>query len=575
MAGLPPAALAVYSALSKRDGGNPRLLFDPPYRHQGDAIRHALIDDSNLVIMTGTGSGKTESFLLPILGKFAREAAEHPKAFGDQRGARALLLYPMNALVNDQLGRLRAIFGDPRIVKMFTEWAGRPPTFARYTSRTPYAGVRSGKRDSKKLASFESFYVEIERQASGQPSDAQELAANLRRQLHERGKWPAKPDLEKWFGAKGTAWADRKSGKPLRAVTLPGDSELITRHEAQAAAPDLLVTNYSMLEYMLMRPIERTIFDQTSAWLANNPDEKFTVVLDEAHLYRGAAGAEVGLLLRRLRARLGIPVERFQVICATASFSDTERAGEFGGQLSGAPAQSFVPITGDLDLRSHAAPGTAADAEVLAAIDLDRFYASDEAERQAAVAPLLAHRHVTPSTDLEKSLYASLETFPPLGLLVNMTMKAARPVADLGAMLFPDAPDLADRAVTTLLALGSVARKSSEAAGLLPCRIHNFYRGLPGLWICMDPDCTELAPEDRSGVCGRMYSQPREICGCGSRVLEFYTCRNCGAAHARAHSDDVDTPNALWSEPGRRLKMPGTSRPRHCSTSICCSPNRG
>lgn len=54
-----------------------------------------------------------------------------------------------------------------------------------------------------------------------------------------------------------------------------------------------------------------------------------------------------------------------------------------------------------------------------------------------------------------------------------------------------------------------------------------------------------------------MYSQPREICGCGSRVLEFYTCRNCGAAHARAHSDDVDTPNALWSEPGRRLKMPG------------------
>jgi hypothetical protein len=142
-----------------------------------------------------------------------------------------------------------------------------------------------------------------------------------------------------------------------------------------------------------------------------------------------------------------------------------------------------VPITGDLDLRSHAAPGTAADAEVLAAIDLDRFYASDETERQAAVAPLLAHRHVTTSTDLEKSLYASLETFAPLGLLVNMTMKAARPVAVLGAALFPDAPDLAARAVTTLLALGSVARESPEAAGLLPCRIHNFYRGLPGLWV--------------------------------------------------------------------------------------------
>lgn len=557
MAGLPPAALAVYSALSKRDGDNARLLFDPPYCHQGDAIRHTLIDGSNLVIMTGTGSGKTESFLLPILGKFAREAAERPEAFRDQRGARALLLYPMNALVNDQLGRLRAIFGNPRLVKMFTDWAGRPPTFARYTSRTPYAGVRTGKRDSKKLASFESFYVEIERQASGPASDDQQRAAKLRRQLQERGKWPAKPDLEKWFGAKGTDWVNRKTGEPLRAVTLPEDSELITRHEAQAAAPDLLVTNYSMLEYMLMRPIERTIFDQTSAWLANNPDEKFTVVLDEAHLYRGAAGAEVGLLLRRLRARLGIPIERFQVICATASFSDTAKGSEFGAQLSGAPVESFVPVVGDLDLRSHAAPGTAADAEVLAAIDLDRFYSSDEVERQAAVAPLLAHRHVAPAANLEKSLFTALETFAPLGLLVNMTMKAAHPVAELGGALFPDAPGLANRAVTSLLALGSVARESVDAAGLLPCRIHNFYRGLPGLWVCMDPECTEVAPEDRSGVCGRMYSQPREVCGCGSRVLEFYTCRNCGAAHARAHSDDVDTPNALWSEPGRRLKMPG------------------
>ena len=57
----------------------------------------------------------------------------------EQHAVRALLLYPMNALVNDQLGRLRAIFGDPRLVEMFAGWAGRPPTFARYTSRTPYA----------------------------------------------------------------------------------------------------------------------------------------------------------------------------------------------------------------------------------------------------------------------------------------------------------------------------------------------------------------------------------------------------------------------------------------------------
>lgn len=555
--GLPPAALAVYSALAKADGKQPRLLFDPPYRHQADAIRHSLISGRNLVIMTGTGSGKTESFLLPILGKFAREAATKPKAFGSQHGVRALLLYPMNALVNDQLGRLRAIFGDPRLAAMFTEWAGRPPTFARYTSRTPYAGIRSSKRDSKKFTSFESFYVEIERQAAGPQSEDQQRALKLRSELKARGKWPAKPDLEKWFGAKGSRWADPKTGEPLRAVTLPEDSELITRHEAQDAAPDLLVTNYSMLEYMLMRPIERTIFDQTAAWLAANQDEKFTVVLDEAHLYRGAAGAEVGLLMRRLRARLGIPAKRFQVICATASFNEKEHAGDFGSQLTGVDADSFVAVTGELDLRPHAATGSSADADLLAGIDLSGFYDADEGKRRAAIAPVLHHRGIAPTGDIGRDLYAALETFPPLGLLVNTTMKAARPVASLGSELFPDTPDQADHAVTALLALGSVARENPEAAGLLPCRIHNFYRGLPGLWICMDPDCTELGADEHSDICGKMYSQPREICGCGARVLEFYTCRNCGAAHARAHSDDVDTPNALWSEPGRRLKMPG------------------
>ena len=77
--------------------------------------------------MTGTGSGKTEAFLLPILGKLATEAQAHPATFRDQPAMRALILYPMNALVNDQLGRLRALFGDARTVQKFKQWAGRPP----------------------------------------------------------------------------------------------------------------------------------------------------------------------------------------------------------------------------------------------------------------------------------------------------------------------------------------------------------------------------------------------------------------------------------------------------------------
>lgn len=554
--GLPPAARTIFEKLSSVRADRPRLLFDPPYRHQGDALSHALIDGRNLVIMTGTGSGKTESFLLPILGKFAREASESPQSFA-QPAMRALLLYPMNALVNDQLGRLRAIFGDPDLVERFTTWAGRPPRFARYTSRTPYAGVRSGKKDGRKLSSFEEFYVDIERQAAGPDSDEQRRASRLRGQLQERGKWPAKPDLDRWFGSKGSRWYDPKNAEFLRAITLPGDSELITRHEVQASSPDLMVTNYSMLEYMMMRPIERPIFDSTRAWLATNPAEKFTVVLDEAHLYRGAGGAEVGLLLRRLRDRLDIPVERFQVICATASFDSELYAADFGAQLSGVPAETFVAVTGDLDYRAHASVGSKADAQVLAALDLGRFYSPNEADRTAAVAPFLAHRGVAPTHGIERDLFDALKEFSPLGRLVNTTMGSAQPVAELGAELFPDSPDLADAAVTALLAIGSVAREQPDASGPLPCRVHNFYRGLPGLWVCMDPDCSEIVEDERTGICGRMYSQPRDVCGCGSRVLEFFTCRSCGSGYARAYSDDLDAPDALWSEPGRRLRMSG------------------
>ena len=141
-----------------------------------------------------------------------------------------------------------------------------------------------------------------------------------------------------------------------------------------------------------------------------------------------------------------------------------------------------------------------------------------------------------------------------MGLLINSSMKQALPVAELGPQLFPTAePEQAAAAVTALMALGSVARVEPDTPGLLPCRIHNFFRGLPGLWVCMDPDCSESGDED--GICGKMYSQPHERCTCGARVLELYTCRNCGTAYARAYTDDIDVPATLWSEPGQRLRM--------------------
>ena len=344
--GLSAAALEVFTAVSKVEGDLGLLIHDPPYDHQAESARLSLIDGRSLVVMTGTGSGKTECFLLPILGKLASEAQRKGTIFGETPAVRAMVLYPMNALVNDQLGRLRLLFADPRIVDRFMNWAGRPARFARYTSRTLYPGVRDVKKDQDRLAPIRDYYVRNLELAQGPASPQQAAAAALVAELKRRGKWPAKPDLTGWYGRSGTRWQDSKTGEFLRCVTLPEDPELFTRHEVQEAPPDVLVTNYSMLEYMLMRPLERPIFDQTRDWLSANLDERFLLVIDEAHLYRGAAGAEVALLIRRLCTRLGIPPERLQVICTSASMQDPDYAVKFAAQLTGKDMADFRKVQG-------------------------------------------------------------------------------------------------------------------------------------------------------------------------------------------------------------------------------------
>lgn len=551
---LDDAVQSLFASLTSSSEELKPLLYDPPYTHQAEALELTARDGLSLAITTGTGSGKTESFLLPMLAKLATEAAHSPKSFGTP-AVRALILYPMNALVNDQLGRLRLLLGDPRVTAQFDEWAGRPARFARYTSRTLYPGVRKVAKDQQRLSPIEDFYILLIDQANDPTSPWHKDAKALMKELKSRGKWPAKPDLKAWYGAKGTHWKNGH-GEFLRAVMQPDDPELLTRHEVLATPPDVLITNYSMLEYMLMRPLERPVFDATKTWLQENPDERFLLIIDEAHLYRGAAGAEVALLLRRFRSRLGIPPERVQVICTSASFASAEYARQFAAQLTGKLDAEFRTVGGQLSLRHPAAAGTVEDAEVLASLPLQEFYEGEtDDQRVEAVQTLLKYRGVaaTPGTTVSSLLSEALSTFGPMNLLVNETMQQAQPVGELGPKIFPDAStELADKAASTLVALGSAARRAADEASLLPCRVHAFFRGLPGLWACLDPACSEL---DRTAVpdpgpIGQMYAQPRATCGCGARVFELFTCRHCGSAYARAYTNDVTDPSFLWHQQG-------------------------
>ncbi|WP_298189054.1 DEAD/DEAH box helicase [Metallibacterium sp.] len=555
--GLPAAALRALQALSQPDADGKVVLYDPPYQHQSDALHRALVARKNLLIMTGTGSGKTESFLMPIVGALAQEASEAPGSFA-QPAMRSMVLYPMNALVNDQLARLRAIFGDARLVELFKGWgSGRPPRFTRYTSRTPYAGLRETEKDRQNLRQFRDFYIGALEDCQSDDEQVRGNAFRLVRELKSRGKWPAKPDLAAWYGAYNARWQNTQ-GEFKRAVTLPADSELVTRHEAQTAAPDLMVTNYSMLEYMLMRPVERPIFDQTSAWLEANPTQVFRVVLDEAHLYRGAAGAEVGLLLRRLRDRLRISVDRFQVICATASFDSEAYAPQFASQLTGTKVESFEIIKSTYLKRDGEGVGSVADAELLASLDMSRFFSADGAQQALAIEPFLQSRGVSDAdATVEQRLYQALKSFAPLALLVNMTMKCAQPLEELGGMIFPQADkDVGDRALSNLATLATNARRLPEGPSLLPGRVHTFFRGLRGLWACMDENCSEVEPS-LQGVVGKLYTQPMDLCRCGARVLEIFTCRLCGTAYARGYCTQAKNPSVIWAEPGAELRTEG------------------
>lgn len=547
---LTDAASELFAILSAPPDGQRPLVFDPPYTHQSTALEAVTRDHRSLVVSTGTGSGKTETFLLPILAKLAHEAKDRPQSF-EAPAVRAILLYPMNALVNDQLGRLRLLLGSPLVASQFQAWSGRPARFARYTSRTLYPGVRTSKKDTVRLRSIERFYISLLEAATDPASPEQARATMLIKNLQSRGKWPAKPDMQAWFGRSGTRWKNR-AGEFVRAVVRPDDPELLTRHEVLSNPPDILVTNYSMLEYMLMRPLERPVFDMTRAWLANNPDERFVLVVDEAHMYSGAAGAEVALLLRRLRARLDITADRLQVICTSASFNDVDYARTFAAQLSGKSADDFVTVRGELAERTGAARGAQDDVSVLAAIPLGEFYdAETDGDRLAAVSKFLAFREVASTGDCARALFDALESYPPMAELVNRTMREAMPIAEIGREIFNVADaDAAERAITALVAIGSYAKPAPGEAGLLPCRIHAFFRGLPGLWACIDSCCPEKDLGVVDSPIGKLYAQPQTTCGCGARVFELYTCRNCGTAYARAYTDTLDTPEYLWNEPG-------------------------
>ncbi|MBW4720611.1 DEAD/DEAH box helicase [Saccharothrix obliqua] len=400
----------------------------PLYRHQEEALRK-VARGRNVVVATGTGSGKTESFLLPVLDSLVAEHARGTLG----AGVRALLLYPMNALANDQLKRLRGLLADTPAI-----------TFGRYTGDTPDSARRG-------VESFEALN-------------------------------PGEPRLP---------------------------NELLSREEMRARPPHLLLTNYAMLEYLLLRPADLELFEGRT-WRY--------VVLDEAHVYDGAKAAEVAMLLRRLRDRVA-PGEPVQCIATSATVGDDPvKVTGFATKLFDAP---FDWVDDDPDRQDlvRAARVEAPEGPFWGPLPGSAYLDLAGAADPAAEVLRLAEEHGFAADDAGTALAHELG-------MARLRAALARGPGTLDALaddLLPDEPLPAGRrpgeVVAAMVTAGSGVRDNAGSP-VLSARYHLFARATEGAFTCL----TSAGPHV---ALGRHETCP----SCEGAMFEFGACKRCGAVH--------------------------------------------
>lgn len=435
----------------------------PLYRHQVAAIR-AIQDGQSVAIATGTGSGKTESFLLPILDDILRDPSP---------GVRALIVYPLNALANDQLRRLR------ELLKTLPEI-----TFGRYTGESP------------------------------QTKD--DIPAVERTEILE-------------------------------------PNERASREALRADPPHIVLTNFAMLEYLLLRPRDAPLFSAGSL--------KF-VVLDEAHVYQGAQGIDVGLLMRRLNRRVNRPLQ--YVLTSATLGGDAESIAAFGFNLTGA---SIAPSA---VIRGEATTGFNAGNSDLRSLDEYARLASQDGALQAwakaldsegALRKLLNDHgkgHVAPTS---RGLYEWLCDDARLEQLHTLLSSSPLGLPEASRQLWGEDSVQARRATEWLCLLGARATRDSASSPLLPARYHFLFRGLRGATVCLSPACGARPAASRSRAWSHLMLEGRATCErCDANVLPMLTCFTCGLPVFRVCED---TSGSAWQQ----LPPSGhTTRPKHLLT---------
>ena len=492
-------------------------VYAAPFIHQIQALE-AAVAGKNVFVATGTGSGKTECFMWPLMAKLAEEAKNN-KGSWSQRGVRVIIMYPMNALVSDQVSRLRRLIGDSegKFAGIFRNTCGkdvRRPQFGMYTGRTPYPGPEPKKAYDRKL---EETLHDI--------SFPEEENKHFFDILKQEGKIPAKADMGAFLQR-----LDQSVHTPNQE-----DAELITRFEMQQFPPDILITNYSMLEYMLLRPREEKIWEDTKTWLEKSEKNKLLFIIDEAHMYRGSSGGEVSFLIRRLFHKLSIDRKRVQFILTTASMPahENEAIKKFANQLTASDENiDFCYLTGE---RETIKGEQSLDIELSRLSNIDVEKIEDEATRLEALNQFWQDIAAVPApfqnlTSAYEWMFEHLLSYRPFYELIKCCRGEAVSLDELAKTIFPKAShEKALKGIEALLAIAPLAR-SENGIILFPVRMHMLFRGLKGLYACPNPECPH-SHTDGSLTLGEIFMKDGKLTcpECHSVVYELYNDRRCGA----------------------------------------------
>lgn len=532
----------------------------PLHSHQLDMLRTAMAG-KNAVVTAGTGSGKTESFLLPLFAYLARESIHwsdpepEPPHLNDwwgneerqtacssqpdrrgrrrmlqsyrvpQRGhenrqaaVRALILYPMNALVEDQLTRLRSALDSSRAREWFrTNRSGNRFYIGRYNGSTPVPGHELNANgtgpDTDRVRKLSEKMLQMERAA---------IAAEQHAQATE------KKEVRFFF--------PRLDGAEMRS-----------RWDMQEKPPDILITNYSMLSIMLMRDVDHNIFKATRDWLQQE-DAVFHLIIDELHLYRGTQGTEVAYLLRLLLDRLGLSPDspKLRILASSASLEpDDPESLNFLADFFGTQWNPEQIIPGDP--APFAPAGSSTFLPSAPFIRLARAYErNSEQELDGAYREVAASLGFNSGADnAREEMVRALESDD--AAITSRTMAAstdtsgqirAVSIEQFARKIF--GPGLSDedrrQSGRGLLIARSLCDQADTSSTLPAFRLHWFFRNIEGLWACTLPGCQcqdEESGEDRP--VGRLFAQnPPILCkntqdpGEKHRVLELLYCEQCG-----------------------------------------------